>query len=64
MNKVIEVTVDPKGNAKVETKGFAGGDCRDASRFVEAALGRAASETLTPEFHLGTPARRELRQPG
>ena len=37
--KTIEITVDPKGDTKVETRGFTGGECREASRFVEQALG-------------------------
>ena len=27
MNRTIEITVDPNGQTKVETKGFTGGDC-------------------------------------
>jgi hypothetical protein len=51
VSKVIEITVGPKGEAKVETKGFAGPECRDASRFLEQALGRRTAETLTAEFY-------------
>ena len=60
--KTIEITVDPKGQAKVETRGFAGGECREASRFVEQALGTRSAETLTAEFHQGQQADEELRQ--
>jgi Protein of unknown function (DUF2997) len=49
--KIIEITVDPKGRSKVETKGFRGGECREASRFVELALGTRSAETLTAEYH-------------
>lgn len=49
--KTIEITVDPKGNARVETKGFGGESCRDASKFVETALGKAAGETFTGEYY-------------
>ncbi len=49
--KTIEVTVSPSGETKVETKGFSGPACREASRLLEAALGRVASERLTAEFH-------------
>ena len=49
--KTIIVIVSPVGNTRLETKGFAGTDCRDASRFIEQALGEAAAEQLTPEFH-------------
>ena len=60
--KIIKITVDPKGNSKVETRGFTGGECREASRFVEQALGTRSAETLTAEFHQGQPADQELRQ--
>ena len=60
--KIIKITVDPKGNSKVETRGFTGGECREASRFVEQALGTRSAETLTPEFHQGQQADQELRQ--
>ena len=48
----IEITISPDGQTRVETKGFAGGQCRDASRFIESALGKTTSERLTPEFHV------------
>ena len=60
--KTIEITVDPKGQAKVETRGFAGPECREASRFVETALGRATAETLTAEFHQDQRLDQDLRQ--
>jgi Protein of unknown function (DUF2997) len=60
--KTIEITVDSKGQSKVETKGFSGGECREASRFVEQALGTRSAETLTAEFHQGQQAGQELRQ--
>ena len=60
--KAIEITVDPKGQVKVQTRGFAGGECREASRFVEQALGREAAETLTAEFYQHQPARQDLKQ--
>ena len=51
MTKIIEVIVAPDGSSKIETKGFAGASCREASRFVEEALGKCAKEELTAEFH-------------
>ncbi len=62
MSKVIEITVDPKGQATVRTRGFAGSECREASKFVEQALGQRTAETLTAEFHQGQQAAQELRQ--
>ncbi len=50
-NKVIEIVVNPTGQTQIETKGFTGSECRDASRFVERALGKQTGEQLTAEFH-------------
>ncbi len=47
----IEITVDPKGNTRVETKGFTGEACKEASKFVETALGKTVGETLTGEYY-------------
>jgi hypothetical protein len=60
--KTIEITVDPKGQSQVETKGFTGGECREASRFLEQALGTRSAETLTAEFYQDLQARQDLRQ--
>jgi hypothetical protein len=62
LNRTIEITVDPKGRARVETRGFAGTECREASRFVEQALGTRSGETLTAEFHQGQRVGQELPQ--
>ena len=62
MSKVIEITVNPKGETTVQTRGFAGSECREASKFVEQALGQKTAETLTAEFHQGQQAQQELRQ--
>ena len=60
--KTIKITVSPTGQTRVETKGFTGGECREASRFVEQALGTRSAETLTAEFHQGQQSDQELRQ--
>jgi hypothetical protein len=60
--KTITITVDAKGQAKVETSGFAGAECRDASRFLERAVGRTAAETLTAEFYRSESARQSLQE--
>jgi len=49
--KTIEIFVSSTGETRVETKGFEGSECQQASRFVETALGKATSETLTAGFH-------------
>lgn len=58
--KTIEITVSPSGESKVETKGFIGSSCREASRFIESALGKAAGQTLKPEFHVQTPSQNSV----
>ena len=47
----IEIVVKPDGQTVVETKGFTGASCRDASRFIEQALGKRESEQLAAEFY-------------
>ena len=54
--RTIEVLVSPTGETTVQTRGFAGPACRDASRFVERALGERTAERLTAEFHQAAPA--------
>lgn len=52
--KLIEITVSPTGQTSVQTKGFVGGECREASKFMEEALGHRVSEKLSAEFHQAT----------
>ena len=58
----IEITVKPDGQTVVETKGFTGASCRDASRFIEQALGKRESEPLTAEFYQQAAHQTENRQ--
>ncbi len=51
MSPIIEVIVSPQGQTRVETKGFSGSTCREASQFIERALGQVASERLTDNFY-------------
>ena len=60
--KTIEITVDPKGQTKVETKGFTGGECREASRFVEQALGTRRPRRSPPSSTRASRSDQELRQ--
>ena len=60
--KTIEITVSPEGAVTVRTKGFSGPACRDASRFLEQALGTRTAEALTADFHQRQESDGELRQ--
>ena len=51
MSRVIEIVISPKGETTMRTRGFSGATCRQASAFLEQALGQRTSETLTPEYH-------------
>ena len=49
--KTIEIIVSPEGSTRIATTGYTGSECREATRFLETALGVRAAETLTAEFH-------------
>ncbi len=60
--KIIEIVVSPIGKTQIETKGFSGSECRDASRFIEEALGQSTDEKLTGEFYAETSVDQQNRQ--
>ena len=60
--KTIEIIVSPKGETTVTTKGFTGASCREASKFVEQALGQRTGERMTAEFHAVQSVEQEQRQ--
>lgn len=62
MSKIIEIVISPKGETTVTTKGFAGGECREASKFVEQALGQRTGERLTGEFYQLIGQQQQLRE--
>lgn len=53
MSRTIEIIVTPDGKTSIQTHGFTGASCRDASKFLEEALGQRTTERLTAEFHQG-----------
>ena len=61
-SKIIEIIIAPNGQTKIETKGFTGSECRDASRLMAQALGLQASEVLKAEFHQSASAQQSLQQ--
>ncbi len=60
--KTIEITFLPNGQSRVETKGFIGTECREASRFLEQAIGQSTHEALKPEFHQTASSSTQLQQ--
>jgi hypothetical protein len=51
MPRIIEMIVSPTGGVTVQTKGYAGGQCVHASRFLEQALGVSTADRKTAEFY-------------
>ncbi len=62
MNRVIEVTVTPRGETSIQTKGYAGSACLQASKFLEGALGAVVQEVKTADFHATAPTVQHLEQ--
>ena len=63
MPRIIRVIVAPNGAIRIETKGYQGRDCLEASKFLEQALGVVTHEQRTSEFYQSVPApQSEIRQ--
>ena len=54
MTRTIEITVAADGSTTVETKGFYGPACQNASRFLESVLGQRVSTQLKSDFYRST----------
>lgn len=61
--KTIEILISSTGEARLETKGFEGASCREASRLLEAALGKVHSVQATPEHFQPLAAEQQQRLP-
>ena len=57
--RTIEIVIGPDGKTTVQTHGFAGDTCRQASKALERALGLVEREQLTAEFHQSSVNRRQ-----
>jgi hypothetical protein len=62
MAKIIEVLISPTGETTVQTKGFAGSKCRQASGWLEKALGIVSSDRNTTEFHQAAETEQHVQQ--
>ena len=62
ITQIIEVIISTTGETSVQTKGFTGSSCRDASRFLEEALGASTGEQLTGEFFAEQPAQQRAQE--
>jgi hypothetical protein len=62
MPRIIEVIVSPQGEATLQTKGYVGSDCLEASKFLEQALGVVTNNQKTAEFYQTENAQQHLTQ--
>jgi hypothetical protein len=62
MPRIIEVIVSPQGEVTMQTKGYAGSDCLQASSFLEQALGVVTSDQKTTEFFATETTQQHLTQ--
>jgi hypothetical protein len=60
--KTIEIIVTTDGRTNVQTLGFSGPSCRDASKFIEEALGQRIAENRTAEFYQTQPIDQQQQQ--
>jgi hypothetical protein len=60
--KTIEIIVTPAGQTTVQTLDFTGPSCRDASQFIEEALGVRLAEHRTAEFHQAQAVEQQQQQ--
>jgi len=52
MTKTIEVLFGPKGEVEIEAFGYKGKGCKDATKFLEEALGTAKDTKTKTEWFL------------
>jgi hypothetical protein len=62
VSRVIEVIVSPTGEVTVQTKGYAGSDCVQASKFLEQALGVKTADHKTAEYYQTQTAQQQVQQ--
>ena len=60
--KSIQVIIDTNGHTRIETQGFAGAACRQASKGLEEALGIVESDRPTAELYQQAKEKEAARQ--
>jgi hypothetical protein len=58
----IELIVSPAGETRLQTHGYLGSDCLQASQYLEQALGLATSDRKTDEFYESLPVQQQIQQ--
>lgn len=62
--RTIEVLIAPTGETTVQTRGYAGADCLQASKWLERSLGIATADHKTAEFFQTEEAQQQLPATG
>ena len=62
MTRVLELIISQTGDTVLETKGFSGAECLEASHFLERALGVSAVEHKTAEYYAATQAEQQVHE--
>ncbi len=60
--RIIEIIVSPKGETTIQTKGFTGSSCREASKALEQALGAVQSDKATAEMYQAVTTGQQIQQ--
>ena len=60
--RTIEIIVTPTGQTSLQTLGFTGAGCKQASRFLEETLGQKTADRRTAEFYQPQPTAIEQQQ--
>lgn len=62
MARIIELIVSPQGNTTIQTKGYVAGECLQASKFIEQALGISTSERKTADYYQTAQSVQQIQQ--
>jgi hypothetical protein len=57
--KIIEITVSPQGQTSIQTRGFVGTTCREATRLLEQALGAVVADQPASEMYASASAEQQ-----
>ncbi len=62
MPPILEITVSPQGETTIRTQGYEGASCREASKFLERALGVVTADARTAEYFATAPSQQQQQQ--
>jgi hypothetical protein len=62
MARIIEVVVSPTGDTTIQTRGYIGSECLQASEFLEQALGSITADHRTNEYYQTQQVQQQIQQ--